>query len=52
MNENIDIIKLHSGFYAKCINSGEIEFMPDSSGDLVIPTYLGKRIIIDDRTPE
>lgn len=42
---------MHSIPYFKLVKDDLIEFIPNSQGQLKIPTYLGKRIFIDDKMP-
>ena len=39
---------VHSAVMAQMVKNDDIDFIPDSEGDLVIPTYLGVRVIVDD----
>jgi len=34
--------------YSQMVKNDDIDFIPDSEGNLVIPTYLGLRVIVDD----
>lgn len=45
-------IAVHSAVAARMTLNDEIVFMPDSSGKLLIPTYMGARVIIDDSMPK
>ena len=49
--ENTGIIAVHSVVYKQMIDNDDIDFIPDSNGALVIPTFMGRRIIIDDGMP-
>ncbi len=44
-------IAMHSVPYSRLILNDLIEFIPDSEGKMTIPTYLGKRVIVDDGCP-
>lgn len=44
-------IGVHSVPYSNMVKQDLIEFVPDSQGRLTIPTYLGKRVIVDDGLP-
>jgi len=44
-------IAMHSGVYARLQKLNLIDFVPDSQGVVNIPTYLGKRVIVDDGCP-
>lgn len=41
-------IAVHSQVYKQMVDQDDIDFIPDSKGMMVIPTYMGKRVIIDD----
>ena len=45
------VIAMHSVVYKRLVNLNDITFIPDSQGTLNIPTYLGKRVIVDDGMP-
>lgn len=47
----IGAIAVHSIVAKRMVDNNDIEFIPDSEGKLTIPTYMGKRIIIDDNMP-
>lgn len=42
---------VHSVVYQRMVENDEIDFIPDSQGRMTIPTYLGKRIMVDDGAP-
>lgn len=42
---------VHSVVMQRMIENDDIEFIPDSDGNLTIPTYLGRRIFVDDGMP-
>lgn len=44
-------VAVHSVIYKRMVDNDDIDFIKDSDGNLTIPTYLGKRIIIDDGMP-
>jgi hypothetical protein len=44
-------IVMHSVPYFNLVKQNLIEFIPDSEGRLNIPTYMGKRVIVDDGCP-
>jgi len=48
---SIAAIAVHSMVYKRMTNNDEIEFIPDSKGQLTIPTYMGKVVIVDDGMP-
>ena len=45
------IVLLHSVVYARMKKNNLIDFVPDSEGRLVIPTFLGLRVVADDGVP-
>lgn len=47
----LSAIAVHSVVYKNMVDADAIDFMPDSTGQLTIPTYLGLRIIVDDSMP-
>lgn len=44
-------IMAHSATVASLQKQDLIEFTPDSEGKMTIPTYMGKRVIVDDGAP-
>jgi len=46
--DELSAIAVHSTVYAQMVKNDDIDFIPDSEGNLVIPTYLGLRVIVDD----
>ncbi|QFR56228.1 major head protein [Bacillus phage 000TH010] len=47
----LSAIAVHSLTYASMIKQNLIEFVKDSQNSMDIPTYLGKRVIVDDSMP-
>ncbi|MDD2401689.1 MAG: major capsid protein [Clostridia bacterium] len=47
----ITAVGMHSGSYASLQKQNLIEFIPNSKGEVNIPTYLGKKVIVDDSCP-
>jgi hypothetical protein len=45
------MIAVHSITYARMQKNNLIDFIPDSEGRVNIPTFLGRRVIIDDAMP-
>ena len=41
-------IAVHSAVMAQMVKNNDIDFIPDSDGMATIPTYMGKRVIVDD----
>ena len=48
MFENVGAIGVHSQVYKQMVDQDDIDYIPDSQGNMVIPTYMGKRVIVDD----
>lgn len=44
-------IAVHSVVYKRMVDNDDIEFIPDSQGQLTIPTFMGRRVIVDDGLP-
>lgn len=49
--ENTGAIAVHSVVYKRMIDNDDIEFVKDSAGAMVVPTYLGRIVIVDDGMP-
>lgn len=49
--DGIQAIAVHSVIYKRMIDNDDIDFIPDSQGRMVVPTFLGKRVIVDDSMP-
>ena len=47
----IGAIAVHSIVAKRMIDNDDIVYVADSKGALTIPTYLGKRVVIDDQMP-
>lgn len=45
------LIMMHSIVYAKAQKNNLIDFIPDSNGVVNIPTFLGRRVVVDDGLP-
>ncbi len=50
-NERLTGFAMHSAVVAKLAKDDLIEYIPDSQGKPTIPTYLGKRVVVDDGMP-
>ncbi|MDL4842830.1 major capsid protein [Aquibacillus rhizosphaerae] len=50
-HEVLRAIVMHSVPYFNLVKQDLIEYIKDSQGNLTIPTYLGKRVIVDDGCP-
>lgn len=48
---NLGVIAVHSVIYKKMVKDDLIDFIPDSTGKLTIPTYLNLRVVVDDGMP-
>jgi len=46
--EMFTTIAVHSVVMAQMVKNNDIDFIPDSDGMATIPTYMGKRVIVDD----
>lgn len=44
-------IAVHSMIHARMVKNDDVIMIPDSEGNLTIPTYKGRRIIVDDGLP-
>src|SRR5690606_4389114 len=42
---------MHSNTVATLVKQGLIDFRPDAEGNLTIPFYMGKRVVVDDTMP-
>lgn len=47
----VTAIAMHSIPYSRLQKNNLIDFIPDSRGEVMIPTFLGKRVIVDDGMP-
>lgn len=44
-------IAVHSMVYKRMVDNDDIDYIPDSQGALTIPTFMGRRVIVDDGLP-
>ena len=44
-------IAVHSVVYKRMVDNDDIDFIPDSQGNLTIATFMGRRVIVDDGMP-
>lgn len=51
MVDEITAIAVHSTVHKRMVDNDDIDFIPDSQGNLTIPTFMGRRVIVDDRMP-
>ena len=49
--EDVTAVFMHSIVYAKAQKNNLIDFIPDAEGHINIPTFLGRRVIVDDGMP-
>jgi hypothetical protein len=49
--EDLTMMMMHSVPYGRLLKNNLIDFVPDSEGRLTIPTFMGRRIILDDSMP-
>jgi hypothetical protein len=48
---DIAAIAVHSIVYKRMVDNDDIDYIPDAAGNMTIPTYLGKRVFVDDSLP-
>jgi hypothetical protein len=48
MADQLTSIVVHSAVMKQMVNNDDIDYIPDSEGNLTIPTYMGLRVIVDD----
>ena len=44
----ISAVAVHSAVYKQMVDADDIDFIPDSNGSMIIPTFMGKTVIVDD----
>ena len=49
--DGISAIAVHSVVYKRMVDNGDIIFVRPQDGSLDVPTFLGKRVIVDDLMP-
>ena len=49
--EDLTMIMVHSVVYARMQKNNLIDFIPDARGEILIPTFLRREVIIDDGLP-
>lgn len=49
--ESLRAIAVHSAVMKQMVKNDDIVYIPDSQGQLTIPTYMGLRVIVDDGLP-
>jgi hypothetical protein len=48
---NLSLVMVHSVVYARMQKNNLIDFIPDARGEVNIPTFLGRRVVVDDSMP-
>lgn len=46
--QDLSAIGVHSSVMAQMVKNDDIVYIPDSMGQLTIPTYMGLRVVVDD----
>lgn len=49
--QSLGIIFMHSVVYGRCQKNNMIDFVPDATQTINIPTFLGREVIVDDGMP-
>jgi hypothetical protein len=49
--EDLTMVMMHSVVYARAQKNNLIDFIPDARGEITIPTFLGRQVIVDDSMP-
>jgi hypothetical protein len=49
--EKLTAVMVHSVVYARMQKNNLIDFIPDARGEIQIPTFLGREVIVDDGMP-
>lgn len=49
--KDIGVIAMHSMVLAKLVSEDQIVYVRPSTGQIDVPTYLGKRVVVDDGMP-
>lgn len=50
--ESLTMMMVHSVVYNRMQKNNLIDFIPDASGAVMIPTFLGREVIVDDGVPK
>ena len=48
---DLSLILLHSIVYGRMQKNNLIDFIPDARGEITIPTFLGREVVVDDGVP-
>lgn len=49
--EDLTMVMMHSVVYGRAQKNNLIDFIPDARGEVQIPTFLGRQVIVDDGLP-
>ena len=49
--DSVKAILMHSHVYQAALKADDVDFIPDSTGKLTIPTYMGLAVVVDDGMP-
>ena len=49
--EDLTMVMMHSVVYNRAQKNNLIDFIPDARGEVQIPTFLGREVIVDDGVP-
>lgn len=49
--EDLSAVMVHSVVFNRMQNNNLIDFIPDARGEIMIPTFLGREVIVDDGVP-
>lgn len=49
--EDLSLVLMHSIVYGRAQKNNLIDFIPDSTGKIQIPTFLGRQVVVDDGVP-
>ena len=49
--ESLGIVMMHSIVYGRAQKNNLIDFVPDATGTIKIPTFLGREVVVDDGMP-
>jgi hypothetical protein len=49
--ESLTMVMVHSVVYNRMQKNNLIDFIPDARGEVMIPTFLGREVIVDDGVP-
>jgi hypothetical protein len=49
--DDLSMVMVHSIVYGRMQKNNLIDFIPDARGEVMIPTFLGRQVIVDDGMP-